>query len=386
LKAIQAQVNMNPIIPPFQPVPFPLPLWLIETLLVAGFLLHVIPMNIAWMGGFVSSWFLLQKGHPFAPRLGYQLAKTLPIVLSFAITQGIVPLLFLQLEYGPLYYTASIMMAVPWLALLFVLMAGYYGLYWFKYKFRPEQTSGAVLLFTISGLFTLIAMIFTSNMTLMLNPDMWTHMIQTSGNLSFDGLLLYQDPIFWTRFIHTALGALAVTGLAIGCFGLYYKQKDPGYSQWLIQQGSGLFLMATLLNVGAGLMYLGSFPAAVQEGINHSFKLAKMTLHSGYLLAALALVCGALAWKNASPKWFQACLWTTVLTLADMALLRHWVRVLYTQPFFHPEKVPVSIQWDLLIAFLILTVGLLVYLTWLVRLSLQAAASPANSVSSQNAL
>lgn len=375
---------MNPIIPPFQPVPFPLPLWLIETLLVAGFLLHLIPMNIAWMGGFVSSWFLSQKESAFAPRLGHQLAKTLPIVLSFAITQGIVPLLFLQLEYGPLYYTSSLMMAVPWLVMLFVLMAGYYGLYWFKYKFKPEQKSGAVLLLFISALFTLIAMMFTSNMTLMLNPDMWTRQIQETGNLSFDGWMLYLDPIFWTRFTHTALGALAVTGLAVGCFGLYYKQKEPEYSQWLIQQGSGLFLMATLLNIGAGLMYLGSLPAAVQEGINHSFKLAKMTLHSGYLLAGLALIFGGLAWKNSNTKWFQACLWTTVLALADMALLRHWVRVLYTQPFFHPEQVPVAIQWDLLIAFLILTVGLILYLTWLIRLSFQAAASPASTVSSPN--
>jgi hypothetical protein len=135
--------------------------------------------------------------------------------------------------------------------------------------------------------------------------------------------------------------------------------------------------MATLLNIGAGLMYLGSLPPAVQEGIQHSFKLAQITMHSGYLLAGLALVFGALAWKNASSKWLQACLWTTVFTLADMALLRHWVRVLYTQPFFHPENVPVAIQWDLLTVFLILTVGLLVYLAWLIRLSFQAADMPA---------
>ena len=45
--------------------------------------------------------------------------------MTFAITLGVAPLLFLQLSHGPFFYTASVLTAFPWLALVGLLMPGY---------------------------------------------------------------------------------------------------------------------------------------------------------------------------------------------------------------------------------------------------------------------
>jgi len=147
---------MSIIIPHFQSVPFPAPLWLLKTLLVVGFITHVIPMNVALGGSFWSGISLLRgKGNPNSnhTRIGHELAMALPFFVSFAITQGIVPLLFLQLIYGPLYYTSSIMMGTTWILLLVILLTGYYALYIYKYK-HPQLGKGAgLLLLAVSLLF-----------------------------------------------------------------------------------------------------------------------------------------------------------------------------------------------------------------------------------------
>ena len=46
----------------FQPIPFPAPVSLLQVLLVIGFLLHALPMNVALTGGLVSAILLLVGG------------------------------------------------------------------------------------------------------------------------------------------------------------------------------------------------------------------------------------------------------------------------------------------------------------------------------------
>ncbi|HMO23392.1 MAG TPA: hypothetical protein PKC98_20715 [Candidatus Melainabacteria bacterium] len=43
------------LIPDYQPIPLPAPVWLLQLLLVLGFFLHAVPMNVVLGGGFVSS-------------------------------------------------------------------------------------------------------------------------------------------------------------------------------------------------------------------------------------------------------------------------------------------------------------------------------------------
>ena len=117
-------------IPDYQDIPLPAPLWLLKVLLVVTFVLHIVPMNVSLGGSLLSGLLLVGSGgdkQTFAGRFGHALAVGLPVFVSFALTFGVAPLLFLQLIYGPMYYTSSILMAVPWLMILFLIMGGYYG-------------------------------------------------------------------------------------------------------------------------------------------------------------------------------------------------------------------------------------------------------------------
>jgi len=129
---------MTPVIPAPVPVPLPAPAWLLEFLLVFTFILHLLPMNFL-LGGVVMvsvSSFLGRndaKHREFARRAG----GALPPVVAFAITLGVAPLLFLQLVYGQFFYASSVLMAWFWLAVVLLVMLGYYGVYW--YNMQQEE-------------------------------------------------------------------------------------------------------------------------------------------------------------------------------------------------------------------------------------------------------
>ena len=357
---------MSIIIPHFQSVPFPAPLWLLKTLLVVGFITHVIPMNVALGGSFWSGISLLRgKGNPNSnhTRIGHELAMALPFFVSFAITQGIVPLLFLQLIYGPLYYTSSIMMGTTWILLLVILLTGYYALYIYKYK-HPQLGKGAgLLLLAVSLLFGFVGFLFTNNMTLMLQPETWQHVV-SHGTGNF---LNWEEPSVLPRYLHFVLSAIAVTGLCIGCFGLAKKSKDEVYANWLIRHGSGLFLIITLIQIAVG----GWFWMILSKIVTHAYMggdiLGTVSFVGSILLSVLALVSNAISWKNGQATPFKIGLVSGVGVVALMSVMRHVLREMTVQNFFHPEIVPVKTQWDLLIVFIISAVGLIAYLTWLTK-------------------
>jgi len=364
------------IIPDFQPIPFPGPLWLLMTLLILGFFLHVIPMNIALGGGLVSGVLMLQNaGDPnaYSARMAQSLMMSLPVFISFAITQGIVPLLFLQLIYGPLYYTSSIIMAWPWLLLLAILMTGYYLTYIAKYKFAKHGASVGWLLVLVTGLFTLIGFTFTNNMTLMLTPDKWQAMMASQ---SFGLTLNLSDPQVIPRFLHFFLAAFAVTGLAIGCFGLYWHSREADYSKWLIQTGSGLYVAITLIQFGVGMWFMLSLPRQMMMNYMGQDIWGTALFGASMVFSVLSLLLLLFAWKNGKPLPFKLGLVCAAVTVLVMVVMRHLLRVYYTADFFDPAVVPVKTQWDLLIAFIITAVLLIGYLIWLSKTCWKAFNNP----------
>jgi hypothetical protein len=357
---------MSLIIPDFQSVPFPAPLWLLKTLLVAGFITHVIPMNVALGGSFWAGISLLRgNGNPTSnhTRMGHDLAMALPFFVSLAITQGIVPLLFLQLIYGPLYYTSSIMMGTPWILLLVILLTAYYALYIYKYKHPQLGKAAGWLLLTVSVLFACVAFLFTNNMTLMLQPETWQQVLpHGTGNF-----LNWKEPSVLPRYLHFVLSAIAVTGLAVGCFGLAKKSKDEAYANWLIRQGSALFLHTTLVQIGVGSWFLMILPKVVSHAYMGGDMLGSISFIASTLLSLFAMVSTGISWRTGKALPFKVGLVSGIGVVAFMSIMRHVLREMSVQNFFHPEIVPIKTQWDLLIVFIISVVGLIAYLTWLLK-------------------
>lgn len=367
-----ANISNIDFIPEFQPIPFPIPLWLMQTLLVLGFFLHVIPMNVALAGAVIAAIAIFKskkKKNDNCYRFGQTLAFSLPIFLSFAITQGIVPLLFLQLIYGPLYYTSSIFMAVPWLAVIFVLIAGYYLLYIYKFQHKRLKQYGPFLLIASSIIFTVIAFVFTNNMTLMISPDKW-YKIADAATLGMH--LNLSEPQLISRFLHFIVGSFAVTGLAIGCFGLYYKQKDPGFSTWLIKKGSSIFTVTTVVQILSGAWFLLSIPREHMLNYMGRDQFGTVIFIGALVLTIVAIVFAIFSWNNGHHLPFTLSLVSGLLVVFLMVVMRHLLRIYATADFLKPELVPVSIQWDILSVFLIGAVLLVAYLIWLSKVAWRA--------------
>ncbi len=356
-------------IPNYQPIAFPAPLWLLQLLLVLGFFIHLIPMNVSLAGGLVSAIFIkLGKGSEasYATRLGVTLAHSLPLFLSFAITQGIVPLLFLQLVYGPLYYSSSILMAAPWLSVIFILLTGYYLLY--IYKFKKNKQNGLWLLLLSTLLFMLIGFFFTNNMTLMLNPDNWLALAHKPHGIHLN----LADPQVLPRFLHVFVGSFAITGIAIGCFGIYYAKKDPKYSEWLIKKGSAIYALVTLSQFLIGAWFLVKLPREQMMNFMGQEQIGTICFIASLVFTVLSLIAGFISWNTGSRLAFNLTLITSLLTVLLMVVMRHLLRHYATIALIDPATVPVKIQWDLLIAFIVFALLLIVYLVWLVKLAIRA--------------
>ncbi|MBK8190649.1 MAG: hypothetical protein IPK79_09405 [Vampirovibrionales bacterium] len=367
---------MTPIIPDFQPIPFPAPLWLLKTLLVLGFFLHAIPMNAALMGGLFAVFYGAKgrQGDAHAARFSKTLAASLPIFLSFAITQGIVPLLFLQLVYGPLYYASSIVMAVPWIAVLGLLLIGYLFLYTYKLDWKRVAGGRAPWLLVAASLaFLTIAFFFTNNMTLMLSPEKWQGLMAAHP---YGGALNLSEASLWPRLLHMVIGAAAITGLIVGCFGLFWAKRDADYGAWLIRQGAGTFFVITLIECVGGFWFLMALPREQMMAFMGGEQIGSIAFIASLALTFVALVGSAIAWRNGKAAPFKVAVFGGLLTMLTMSVMRHMLREYATAGFFRPQDVAVHIQWDLLIPFVILAVGMIAYLIWLARVAFSAYFSP----------
>jgi hypothetical protein len=374
------------LIPHYQALPFPAPLWLLQTLLILGFFLHVLPMNFMLGGGFLASVFLL-KGlkdkNSYDYKIGRGLVKGLPIYTSVAITQGIVPLLFVQLIYGPMFYTSSVLMAAPWFAIIFILLIAYFLVYYVGYKCvpapgepaanYPATSKGPAILTLVVALLLVIGFLFVNNMTLMLRPEVWMELYQHSAN----GLNLnVGDKQVPARFLHMVIGAFAVAGLLVGMHGLYWKKRDEEFATWLIKKGAAIYAFYTFLQIPIGIWFLFSLgPLSAKFLGGDMFATAVFGLSMA--LMAVSMIGAGLAAVKGSAAAFQTANISGILCVLAMIVNRHQLRHFMVSPYLQPESVPVSTQWDLLIVFVLSAVALIAYLVWLCKLIFNAYNSPA---------
>jgi hypothetical protein len=112
---------MPPVIPVANPLPLPAPPGLLWALLQAVFLLHLVAMNVVLGGSLLTlHWRFSRRSEGAAHRaalLGL-FAKALPAAVAAAVTLGVAVLLFVQVLYGRLFFTSSILMAWLWLAVV----------------------------------------------------------------------------------------------------------------------------------------------------------------------------------------------------------------------------------------------------------------------------
>ena len=365
---------MNLPIPYPDPMPLPAPVWLLRTLLLLTFFLHVLFMNCLLGGTAVALVCTLRRqSSAFSARLAGDLGRLLPSVFAFTITLGVAPLLFLQVMYGQFLYASSILIGVPWLAIIAMVVLAYYGVYFFsmtlaKTQGHEQKGSTTVVLALVVLLLATIAFVYSNNFTLMLAPERWLNLYHSNAS---GWNLNWLEPSLLPRYLHFVLGALAVSGLGLVVLGLRQQEVRPqvdGYRHWLIEQGSLLFTGTTLLNLGVGFWFLVKLPGPVRLAFVGGNGLATAWLGIGMLLPLAAVAHLILAKASKSPKRQLAIGITCgLLTVAVMVVMRDALRNLALAPYFSPSQLPVAPQWGIIGLFVLLFLAGLATLYYMLR-------------------
>jgi hypothetical protein len=356
---------MSPILPDPDPLGLPAPAWLLKTLLIATFTLHLLPMNLVLGGGFVAAWaaFKGRRGQagvlPWRVLVG-DLARLLPPATAFTITTGIAPLLFLQVLYGQFFYTSSVLMAWSWLAVIGLLLVGYYSTYGFSLGRGSSPSPGLALL--SAGAFSVIALIFTNNMTLMLRPEVWAALYAEDER----GLHLnLADPVLWPRFLHFWIASFALTGLAVALLGRGREKGDSETGAWMKGLGLRLFSLATLVQMPSGLWLLLSLPGSVRTLFLGGSPGDSALLWTSVLLALLSLAVVR--------RRLLAGTGLVGAALVGMSIVRHRVRDASLAPHFSAATLRVHAQTAPLVLFLVLFLSGLAVVAWMVGRLARAA-------------
>jgi len=358
---------MTPVIPLADPLPQPAPPALLWALLQLTFLLHLVAMNVVLGGTLLALHWRFSRRAEGAPQRAALLAffaKALPVAVAATVTLGVAPLLFVQVLYGRLFFTSSILMAWFWLAIVPLVILAYYGAYLLAFRGealrRARGVAGLVML-----LFAVVAFFQVSNATRSIRPDTFVDAYRASGR----GLTLnLGDPTLWPRYLHVLLGAVAVAALGAALYGVLRRPRDPELGDWAIRRGTTVFGVATAANVFVGMLFLLALPRTVLIRLVGGDAWAMTLLALGILLAiaAAGLALLALGAKDTvRATWAQ--LWLLAATLVVMVLLRDQVRLITLRDagFEHPARV--ATQWGPLVVFLVLLAAAVATIGWMAR-------------------
>ncbi|HXK58927.1 MAG TPA: hypothetical protein PLP42_03445 [Acidobacteriota bacterium] len=341
------------VVPQLDPIPLPGPIGLFWVLLTLTFLLHTLAMNCVVGGSLISIVARFRSKHPFHARLAGDLGRKIPSLLAATITLGVAPLLFVQVLYGQFFYTSSAIMAWPWLAVIPVLIFGYYAAYLVAFKEGSRHAQKAAIGSLLA--FLTIAFIYTNNFTFMLTPEKWfpKYSRSTSGlNLNLD------EPMLWPRLFHTLVAAAAVAGFLVIIMALANWKKDENYARLLLQHGAYWFIVPTMLQFAVGTWFLISLPEEKMFLYLGGDWRATVLFGISSLATLGAVFVMILAARSPLPhRRVITSLVHVIVVLVCMTLMRDLLRSAYLEEYL---EAPVTrVQWDVMVLFLVLFLGAL---------------------------
>lgn len=203
----------SPLIPPLDPFGLPAPVWVFVLLLNATLTVHFALVGYVFTCALTHVFLALGASEGSAAQWMLRATeRPLPAVLSFAITLGVAPLLFIQVLYQPLFYTSTILLGHQWFGIVPLLLGGFYlihVLYGGRFLGRriPRwlEVPGRLAIF---GSIAYVLATQTSVALLALHPERWLG-VREAGGTTFQLRL----PILWPRLAHNTAAALVVGSL-----------------------------------------------------------------------------------------------------------------------------------------------------------------------------
>lgn len=259
---------------------------------------------------------------------------------SMTITLGVPPLLFVQILYGKYFYTSSISIGFPWLAIVAYLLIGFYALYWTVWSWmRNNGPSLSGKLFWFVTVLSVIAIGYTYS---------WNHLKSISETP-------WSQNVPVVAVFHRLLGYFGAALIAASAWTFWLGPKwrtdrqVPQGAAWAAILG-GLGLLTWFLTANFGRSGIYNF--------------------DGPLVSALGVVAG-LIWLMAKrlnlARWLATV--AALLSILELLIQREAYRLETMSPYFSPFKEQVRTQWGTLVMFaLALVLGLLVLLWLLIQI------------------
>ena len=284
---------------------------------------------------------------------GYRMSKTLPFAIAFAVNLGVAPLLFLQVLYGNFFYSASIIIGIPWLLLILFLIAAYYSAYAIVFKKENGLKKKSLLSIIITAVLAWIAFMLVNVNTLMMVPARWkVYFSGMSGmNLNLSEATLYPRFLLYI-FLFITIGGLFTA--------LFYKIKNKTEEAGLgFHFGSTAAGYFGILSIPIFIYFLLLLPKEIKSVfVGGSIVWLILTI-----LFVLSLLFSAfLCFKR---KIITAA---SILTagLIIFVLIRNHIRHLYLEPFAEKfSSLSGNTQYGVMLLFFIILAAGLALIAWL---------------------
>jgi len=324
-------------------------LWF-EVLLIVTFFIHMILMNFILGGSLLTVWDMLTG------KLEKRASGSIPTLIALTVNFGVPPLLFVQVMYGHLFYSSSVMVAVPWILVIPVLILAYYGAYLFvrKWEVAPGWSKAGLV---VTSLFLLyVAFIFVNNSTLAITPERWNLFQERPEGWNLN----LGEATLWPRYLHFILAALAIGGLG-RAIAYRFSSMEEDVKSLQIQRNLKIFGWITLLQMGIGTWFWLSMPEPVWKSFMGGSVFATIMMIAGWLIALLML-------HSAFTARFNSAMILGGVQVLIMVIIRDLARATYLGGIFSPSELENIQEVSPLVAFLLVFVIGLFALYYMIRL------------------
>lgn len=345
------------------------------TLYVLTLVIHVVFMNYVVAGTAYLAW-RSWRG-PAAGGNGDPIAEVLrdwmPFALSAAITAGVAPLLFIQILYPTAFYTANQLLFHRWMAILPVLIVGFYLLY--LLKSGSARRRGPLLRGLIAGgaaaCFLFTGWSWTENHLLSLRESSWPQFYESARMMHYEAALLPRLGIWM-------IGAIPTMAVLVA-WQLHGMQRR------------GSVIAAPFFRRLAGLALIGlagsAAMCATYDAVGGNLKTALLG-PMGRPWAALVVIGAATqiaAWialwrrREPSPVILLVATAGVLLTILGTSIAREILRIsaLSVDKLIQQHETAMHVGgWRLFVLFAIVNIGVMAWAMALVRRDLRTAGDP----------
>ncbi|MGO9318380.1 MAG: hypothetical protein ACLPXT_04740 [Terracidiphilus sp.] len=356
--------------PAVDPIPLPAPIWLLKLLHIVTLALHFVAVEMLLGGLLLAVLLSLFRSSPASLVTARALARRLTVVMTYVINLAVPPLLFSQVLYGRALYTSSVLIGLYWIAVIGLLMLAYWLLYRFTARLEAGKSAWWVglIAWLLAGS---IARLLSTNMTLMLRPEVWHKMYSASAMGAY---LPTGDPTLEPRWLLMMAG-----GLFIGGLWMVYLASRSTFTtdekRFLAGFGGKVAALFGLVYLAAGVWAASVQPAVVKSMLAtppSGYEFYKYFGFAGYGWLALVVVAVLLAaisgFAKLTARWMSiAVVHLAVLIEIMLVVYRDGIRdlTLFSKGYDVWNRAVVT-NWWVVGLFLVLFVAGLGVIGWLV--------------------